>query len=164
MLRAFLYLTLFATGFLLGGVFPSYSVQYKQRVLAQYEQVDTDLAPFQEIADRYHKGSMAELIAHHLRSDDPTFYDEGLAIEKMVDSHRALGRTVAALEGPAFDQMVYLIKRGDVDVARATWEAYTPTLVTTEQALLFAVMAGLSFCAFTWFTATMLGLLFGQRA
>jgi hypothetical protein len=162
MLRTLIYLTLFATGFLIGGVFPSFSVQYQQRVLAQYEQITTDLAPFQEIANRHHGGSMDALIEHHLKSGDPTFYDEGIAIQMMATNHAELAATATSLEGPAFDQVVYLVQQGDLEIARATWDVYTPTLITSEQAIIFAILVGLAFCAVTWFLSASFGSLFGQ--
>jgi hypothetical protein len=162
MIRTLIYLTLFATGFLVGGVFPSFSVQYQQRVLAQYEQITTDLTPFQKIANRHHDGSMDALIEHHLKSSDPTFYDEGIAIQMMVTNHAELAATAASLEGPAFDQVVYLVQQGDLEIARATWDVYTPTLITSEQAIMFAILVGLAFCAVTWFLSASFGSLFGQ--
>ena len=86
-MRSLIYLLVFAAGFIGGTQFPSYSLQYQQRVTARFDQAATDLAPFQAIAERHHGGSMARLIQHHLRSSDPTFYEEGAAIQSMVDNH-----------------------------------------------------------------------------
>ncbi len=46
------------------GCIPSFMVQYRQHLGGRLDQVLADLAPFQAIADRYHGGSLTELIRY----------------------------------------------------------------------------------------------------
>jgi hypothetical protein len=159
-LRITLYLIIFGTGFLVGGVFPSYSAQYKLRLYTQFEQITTDLKPFREIADRYHDGSMKELIAHHLASSDPTFHDEGIAISTMINNQEELAAATSALDASYYDQAAYLLSDFDQDLAKTTWRQYTPAFLTTRDALSFATLSGLTLCAFFYFGSVMLRRLF----
>jgi hypothetical protein len=147
MLRSLIYIAIFAAGAFIGGVFPSYSFQYQQMLYAQSNQVESDLAPFQEIANRYHKGSIETLIQYHLNSEDPTFHDEGIAIRMMVDSQMRLAEAEAAFGASFVDQLFYLYLKGDPELEQATWDTYTPAFVATEQALVFAATVGLLFIA-----------------
>jgi len=156
MIRSIIYIAVFVIGFAVGGLFPSFSVQYHQRLQAQYDQVIIDLAPFQEIADRYHGGSLDALVQHHLNSTDPTFYAEGEAIYLMMDSQVRLAESKAAAEAPYVDQTLYFYQRMDEDVARATWDSFTPALVTTENAMTFALTIGAITLLLFWATWTML--------
>jgi hypothetical protein len=46
------------------GCIPSFIVQYRQRAGGRLDQALADLTPFQAIADRYHGGSLAELVRY----------------------------------------------------------------------------------------------------
>ncbi len=144
MLRSLIYIILFITGTIAGGTFPAYFMQYQHRVNSQFDQVAMDLAPFRQIADRYHEGSLDALVRHHLASADPTFHDEGLAIRAMLRAQQALVETQAAFDEPVYRQAWYLFAHADTELARTTWRTYTPTLVTTTDAVIFALSAGLA--------------------
>ena len=138
MIRGIIYIIVFAAGFLAGGLFPSFSSQYHLRLQAQFEQVSIDLAPFQQIADRYHGGDMDALVKHHLASTDPTFHAEGEAIQLMIDSQARLAESKAAAEAPYHEQAWYLYKNLDENIARSTLDGFTPGLITTRDALTFS--------------------------
>ena len=159
MMRSLIYILIFGIGFFAGGSFPGFSLQYKQRVLAQYQQASTDIAPFQVIADRHHGGSMAALIQHHLHSTDPTFYDEGLAIQMMSAGHSSLATAATALDQPFADQLFYLVQKGNPELAMATWKDFTPVLVTTRQATLFALSIGIIGCLLAWLIVNLTSML-----
>ena len=149
-MRSLIFVLVFVAGFVAGTQFPSYSLQYQQRVTARFDQAATDLAPFQAIAERHHGGSMARLIQHHLRSSDPTFYEEGAAIQSMVDNHADLQKAVERLDSSVLGQLSYLLTDADPDVVTQTWLAYTPTLVTESRTLIFAATTGAALCIFVW--------------
>jgi hypothetical protein len=152
MLRSLIYIAVFAAGTFVGAIFPSYSFQYQQTLEAQLGQVSTDLALFQDIAERYHKGDLATLIQYHLNSEDPTFHDEGIAIQSMVSDQERLAEASVAFELSFFEQAFYLYRDGDPELERATWDSYTPAFVATEQALIFAVSIGLLFSGVLYLT------------
>jgi hypothetical protein len=143
MIRSLIYIVIFALGTLAGSLFPSFSIQYQNALHARYEQVFTDLAPFQEIADRYHGGSLAALIQYHLNSEDPTFHDEGVAIQSMALSRAQLAESGGAMEASFFDQALHFFIEGDPELVGATWDNFTPAFVTTRAALTFALSVGL---------------------
>ena len=144
MLRSLIFVLIFIAGAFAGGAFPAYFMQYELRVNGQLDQVTMDLAPFQQIADRYHNGSLEALVRHHLASTDPTFHDEGIAIRAMVGSQQALADTRAAFDTPVYRQALYLFSSADTELAQKTWRSYTPTLVTTPDAVIFALSVGLA--------------------
>jgi hypothetical protein len=141
-----------------GGMVPSYLAQYRQRVGGALGQALKDLAPFQQIADRFHDGSLAKLIQHHQASTDATFRAEGAAIQAMVDSVTSLKAALAALETDVFHQLVYLLTQGDSSMAQAAWAAFQPGFGLTADSLAMAAVFGLSiwgvFLAVWWLVAT----------
>jgi hypothetical protein len=131
-------------GVLLGGCLPSFVNQYRQRVGGRLDQVLQDLAPFQEIANRYHGGSLEALIQHHLRSPDRTFYEEGAAIQAMVDAAERLRAALAALDTDIWHQLAYLAQHHDPDIVQATLQAYEPAFLFTVDSLMVAAVVGLT--------------------
>lgn len=125
-----------------GGLLPSFAAQYRQRVGGRLDQVLQDLAPFQEIANRYHGGSLEALVKHHLASPDPTFHDEGAAIQAMMEAAAQLRAAYQALEGTLLQQLTYLVTRGDPEIARATLEVYQPAFGLDTESLVFAAVSG----------------------
>lgn len=133
-------------GTLAGGCVPGFIVQYRQRVGGRLDQVIADLAPFREIADRFHEGSLDALIRHHLASSDATFHAEGAAIQAMVDAEQRLRLMYQALQGGIWDQLVYMVAHADAQIARDTWSAWIPTFTLDAQGLAVALVLGVS----TW--------------
>jgi hypothetical protein len=129
-------------GTLAGGCVPGFVVQYRQRVGGRLDQVIADLAPFREIADRFHGGSLDELISHHLASSDATFHAEGAAIQAMVDAEQRLRGMYEALQGGIWEQLAYLIPHADAQIMRDTWGAWVPTITLDGQGLAVAVLIG----------------------
>jgi hypothetical protein len=142
MIRSIIFIAVFGIGFFAGGLFPSFSTQYHLRLQAQYDQVTIDLAPFEAIASQYHGGSLEALVQHHLNSTDPTFHAEGEAIQMMINSQIRLAESKAAAEAPYVDQVLYFYRNADNNVTQATFDSFTPTLVTTENAITFALTIG----------------------
>jgi len=124
------------------GCVPSFIAQYRQRLGGRLDQVLQDLAPFQNIANQQHHGSLEELIQHHFSSPDSTFHNEGAAIQAMVNSADQLRRALEALNTDLFHQLVYLLAKIDPIIARATWDAYLPSFNLTVESVVFALIVG----------------------
>jgi hypothetical protein len=139
---------------LAAGCVPSFIAQYRQRVGGMLDQAVRDLAPFQEIARRNHGGDIDKLVQHHLASNDPTFQQEGRAIQAIVDAVANLREAVIALNADLFGQASFLATHGDPQVAQATWATFVPAMSFTGEALIFAFATGvgiwLAFLA-VWF-------------
>ena len=144
LLRGLLDRVVLIVGVLAGGMVPSYLAQYRQRVGGALGQALQDLAPFQQIADRFHDGSLAKLIQHHLASSDPSFHAEGAAIQAIADSVASLRAALAALDTDVFHQLFHLVAQVDPVMARATWAAFRPSFGLTADSLLMAAAFGLS--------------------
>jgi len=154
------------TGIVAAGCVPSFIAQYRQRVGGRLDQVLQDLAPFQEIANQLHHGSLQELIQHHFSSPDSTFHSEGAAILAMVNSAEQLRRTLEALNTDLFHQLVYLLTKIDPLVARATWDAFLPSFNLTAESVVFAFIVGvviwLAFFAVWYIFARLIKILTAQ--
>jgi hypothetical protein len=159
-LRGLLDRAVLVVGVVAGGMVPSYLAQYRQRVGGALGQALKDLAPFQQIADRFHGGSLAKLIQHHQASTDPTFHAEGAAIQAIADSVATLQSTLAALDTDVFRQVVYLLTHADAQMAQATWAAFRPSFGLGADSVLMAAAFGLGvwalFLAVWWSAATLL--------
>lgn len=130
-------------GIVAAGCIPSFIAQYRQRVGGRLDQVIQDLAPFQEIANQFHHGSLQELIRHHLSSPDSTFHSEGAAIQAMVNSAEQLRLALEALNTDLFHQLAYLLAKIDPGIARATWEIFSPSFNLNVESVVFALTVGL---------------------
>ena len=159
LLRGLLDRAVLIVGVFAGGMVPSYLAQYRQRVGGALGQALKDLAPFQEIANRFHDGSLAKLVQHHLASTDPTVRAEGAAIQAMADSVASLRNAVNALDANVFQQLIYLVTRGDPALLDATWAAFRPAFALSADSLVMALAFGLSvwlfFIALWWLVATL---------
>jgi hypothetical protein len=124
------------------GCIPSFIAQYRQRLGGRLDQVRADLSLFQEIADRYHGGSLEKLIEAHLASADKTFHDEGVAIQSMVETAQRLEQAVNALNADLIHQVAYLLRHGEAQIASATWDVFQPAFPLTVESVVFALSIG----------------------
>lgn len=131
-------------GVIAAGCIPSFIAQYRQRVGGRLDQVLQDMAPFQAIADQLHRGSLQELIQYHLASVDPTFHNEGAALQGMVNSVEQLRQALQALNTDLFHQLVYMLTEADPLIARATWEIFSPSFNLTAESVVFAAVVGVA--------------------
>ena len=131
-------------GTALGACVPGFVVQYRQRVGGRLDQVEIDLAPFREIAERLHGGSLEALIRHHLESSDPTFHSEGQAIQAMVASEASLRATMEALQGSVLQQLLYLIPHLHLGIVRATWDSWVPSINLEASSIVVALVIGVT--------------------
>lgn len=129
-------------GTVAGGCVPGFVTQYRQRVGGRLDQVIADLAPFRDIADRFHNGSIEALIQHHLASADATFHAEGAAIQAMVDTEVWLRAMQQALQGGIWEQLWYLLPHHDSQILHATWVDYVPTFALDGQGIVVALVIG----------------------
>ena len=122
---------------------PSFIAQYRQRLGGQLDQVYSDLAPFQAIADHNFGGSLLKMIDYHLASQDTTFHREGAALQLMVDAAARLHGALQALNTDLVHQCLYLVRHPDYVLLRSTWNAYQPGFALTLEGALFALVLGL---------------------
>jgi hypothetical protein len=138
-LHRLLMLAVAAGALLLGIQVPNFVDQYAKRLDAHYIEVQTNLRPFQDIADQFHSGSIEALIAKHRQSDDLTFRAEGGAIEKMVHRLQHFTREKRELQAPLPRQAMFLATQADPDLVKETRANYSFGLLLNRT----AVLAGL---------------------
>jgi hypothetical protein len=159
MLRAFLDRVILLVGVVTAGCVPGFIVQYRQRLAGRLEQALHDLAPFQTIADHEHHGSIPELIQYHLQSSDPTFHQEGAAIQRMWEASEHLRAMQDGLNTDLGHQFFYLLTHSDSSLLNSTWGDYRPAFALDLQGVLFAIVVGaLLWAAFMliWFVVAWL--------
>ena len=141
-MRAILDRLVLLAAVLVAACIPSFIAQYRQRLGGRLDQVHSDLAPFQAIADHNFGGSLLRMIDYHLASQDTTFHREGAALHSMVDAAARLHGALQALNTDLVHQFLYLVRHPDYDLLRSTWSAYHPGLALTLEGALFALVLG----------------------
>ena len=141
-IRGFLDRIILVAGVVAAGCIPSFIAQYRQRVGGRLDQVLQDMAPFQAIANQFHHGSLQELIQYHLASADSTFRNEGIAIQAMLDSAAKLRQALQALDTDLLHQLLYMLTKADPQIARATWDIFSPAFNLTPESVIFAIIVG----------------------
>jgi hypothetical protein len=143
-LRGLLDRLVLIAGTIVGGCIPGFIQQYRQRVGGRLDQVQVDLAPFQEIARRYHGGDMDAMVRHHLASTDPTFHAEGQALQAMLTSLARLQSMAEGLAGSIWQQVGFLVRHYDRGIGAATWRDHVPTFSLDAGSILIALGVGVA--------------------
>ena len=125
-------------GVLVGGCVPGFITQYHQRVGGRLDQVTIDLAPFQQIANRFHGGELDALVKHHLASPDQSFHAEGQAVQAMVDNLARLQAMMEGLSGSVWHQLGFLARHFDREIGAATWHDFLPSFNLDPASLMVA--------------------------
>lgn len=144
MLRGLLDRLILLAGTVAGGCIPGFIQQYRQRVGGRLDQVQQDLAPFQQIARRFHEGDIDRLVQHHLASTDPSFHAEGQALQSMLDALSRLQAMAEGLAGPVLQQIGYLLRHYDADIGAATWRDHVPTFSLDPAGITVALIVGVA--------------------
>lgn len=134
-----------AAGTLLVGIqLPNFVDQYEKRLDAHFIEVQTNLKPFQDIANQFHNGSMEELILKHKRSDDVTFNAEGDAIDKMYRRFQRFANERDQLQTALPQQLMFIATRADRELVDETRRNYSFGLLLNTEAVItgFVLMLG----------------------
>lgn len=131
------FLLLMASGALLLGIqVPGFVDQYEKRVDAHFIEVSTNLKSFQDIADRFHGGSIEALIEKHERSTDKTFHAEGDAIRKMHDRFLRFQNEKIQLQASLPNQLLWIAKGADRELLLETRQNYSFGILLNREALI----------------------------
>lgn len=133
---------------LVGIQVPGFVDQYEKRIDAHFVEVQANLKPFQDIANKFHGGSLDALIQKHEASPDRSFRAEGDAIGKVEQRFQLLQREKFALQTSLPRQVVFMATEADralIDEARRDY-SFTVLLnqVTLLSGLVFAAGVVLS--------------------
>jgi len=137
---------LFTIMFLVGLQVPAFMDQYTKRVDAQLVEVSRLLAQYQKIADKYHEGSLQDLIALHERSRVQTFNEEASVIALHVERERYLSNHLALLNNNVFSSASTIMFQVDKEIYERTLEQYTMSVQFTKVSLAFAAFLAILSC------------------
>lgn len=163
MIYRYLLILIACTAVLAGIQIPNFIDQYEKRLDAHLIEVNTNLRGFQEVADRYHGGSMDALIREHEASESPTFKDEAKPLREMVARQQAFRQEQKMLNTHLAAKSWHIAVNGHPELLRETQGNYSYTVPLTEDAIITgAVFAGLILLT-TEVIAAIVGLLFRRR-
>lgn len=139
------YLSILIAAFLvvLGLQIPGFVNQYEQRVSAHLLEVEDNLARFQEIADRYHQGSLDALITHHRQSGDPTFVSEADAIAALYERYRRFSAELAELEASLIGRVIHVAFASDPELMEETVTHYTWVITLNRESAVCAALSSI---------------------
>lgn len=152
-----------AAALLVGIQAPGFVDQYEKRLDAHFIEVQTNLAPFQEIADRFHDGSLDKLIAQHEQSPDATFHAEGDAIRVMQDRYRRFQQEKIALQASLPHQLVWLATQADPELLEETRTHYSFGILLDRTAVVAGAVCMLAVVVVIELLAGLIGLVRGPR-
>lgn len=154
-----LFLGLIAAALLFGVQLPNFVDQYQKRLDAHLIEVQTNLQPFQDIANQFHGGKIEALIAKHEQSPDPTFHAEGEAIRKLYRRYQRFANERDQLQVELPWQLAFIATRADRALVDETRRSYSFALLLDRKAVLSGVVV-MAAVALIWeLLGAMLGLL-----
>jgi hypothetical protein len=142
MVANYLRLIIFAAGLLVGVQVPGFVDQYAKRVSAHAIEARENFRGFQEIADKYFKGDVEALIAHHAASEDRAFKDEATSIRAIYDRLLMLTAELAALRGSLPAQIAHVAFRPNRELFLETRAAYSYTVPLSPPAIVSGIAFG----------------------
>jgi hypothetical protein len=139
----YLRLILFCSGLLMGIQIPAVVDQYEKRIDAHLSEAVGIFAGFQQTADRYFSGSVADLIQHYERSDDPVFQHDAANIRFISQRVLLLQSEVQALQKWALHRAIHVLFASDRKIIQETMAQYSYMILINPQALVWGVMSGI---------------------
>lgn len=132
----FLLLLCGSCALLVGIQVPGFVDQYEKRIDAHFVEVQTNLKPFQDIADKFHGGSLDALIRKHEASPDQSFRAEGDAIRKIEQRFQLLQREKIALQTSLPRQVVHMATEADRGLIEEARRDYSFTVLLNQVSLI----------------------------
>ena len=120
---------------LLGIQIPGFVDQYEKRLDAHFIEVKNNLRGFQEIADRFHGGSLEALIKKHEQSEDKTFNGEAKPIRNMYERYLRFKDEKTALETHLAGKVAYIVAHKDQEILDETRSSYSYTIPLNKSAV-----------------------------
>lgn len=162
---SFLYrhlLILIACVALLFGIqIPNFVDQYQKRLDAHFQEVQTNLKGYREIADREFGGSIEELIRKHKESDDLVFRDEAAPIETIYLRYLHFNEQHTALQTPLPQQVLYLLQHVDRELLRETYDSYSYSVPLNSAAVYSGFVVAAAVLLVVELLAGVIGLVIG---
>jgi hypothetical protein len=120
--------------------FPQYFAQYIQRLGGHLDEARRSVSQYQNVAASYSM-SLQEYINIHLTSGNKIFVSTGKVISGLVERLQHLESAFRALhDSTPWNRGWVFLREMDSEIARRTWENYTPGVPTTAEALVYALI------------------------
>jgi hypothetical protein len=143
MIYRYLLIAIASVSILMGIQIPNFVDQYEKRLDAHLIEVTENLRGFQEIADRYHQGSLEALIREHEESKGLTFRDESKPLKAMYERYKAFRDEQLSLKTNLAGKAVHLVLKGNRPLVDETYSNYSFNIPLNTS----AVISGLLFAA-----------------
>lgn len=160
-LYRYLLIFLACLALLMGIQLPSFVDQYEKRLDAHFQEVQTDLKGYQDIANRDFGGSMESLIRRHKESTDMVFRDEAGPIETMYLRFLHFKDQREGLQTQLPGKVLYIARYGDHDLLRETYASYSYTIPLDSTAIYAGFASAGIVVLLTEFLSGLIGLLTG---
>lgn len=129
---------------LIGLQVPNFVDQYQKRVDAHLREVNINLQPYQEIANKYFNGDMNKLIELHRNSGVKPFQEEGLAIANMIARKQRFGADMASLQTSLPLKALHILLHGDREILDEALGQYSYAVPLNQDALTFGACSALA--------------------
>lgn len=163
MVREYIRLMVFAAGLLAGVQLPGFVDQYAKRVDAHYLEAKQNFAGFQQTADRHFRGDVEAMIAHHGRSNDVVFQEDGDSIRALWQRVQLLAAEQAAMQQAFPLRAVHALFAANAELMAETRLNYTYVVPLTQDAVLAGVLTGFALAMLAELLLLTLARLFGVR-
>ncbi|OHD64356.1 MAG: hypothetical protein A2176_01855 [Spirochaetes bacterium RBG_13_51_14] len=118
--------------------FPQYLAQYLQRLGGHVDEAARNIEKYREVAKEVGK-TLEQYVQHLLASKDLAVFRTGQKIGADIERYDQLAGALKDLtSAPAYKKLFIFITNVDWDIARATWERFTPGLPLTLEGAIYA--------------------------
>lgn len=123
---------------------PFYVGQYGATLAAHYAESQRSLGQFQDEADRFFDGSIAELVSHYRDSDDEVFRAGGESIQAIYHRNLVLERSLARYRTGPVSAYTQALVRPVPEIKRAVLSDYSYVIRLDPGAIVFGLGVGVA--------------------
>ncbi len=133
-----------AAGALIFAQFPSFIVQYQQRMGGHVDELERIIRKYSEAAARNSK-TIEEYISIHMKSEISDFVSSGAIMTENLDRYNELSRTLSELtESTGIMKLLTFVKTLNYDIFQKTLDNFTPGISFNIDTLIYS-LAGIIF-------------------
>ncbi len=127
-------------GALLLAQFPQYYSQYIQRLSGHVQEAKITLQRYIQAAQSLGL-TLQEYVDHHLVSQEEIYTSSGEVILQIVDRFYLLENSLQVLNNATpLNRWFIFIRQVDWEIAKHTWQGFTPGVPTTPEGIIYALM------------------------
>ncbi len=139
-----------AAGALIFAQFPSFIVQYQQRMGGHVDELQLIIGKYSEAAARNSK-TIEEYISIHMKSEISDFVSSGTIMTENLERYTQLSRSLAELtDSTGIMKLLIFIKTLNYDIYRKTLDNFTPGISFNIDTLVYS-LAGIIFIMSIYF-------------